>query len=232
MWNRLGNRKVQAFGAAISAAALVALAPLPAAAASRSIYVRTFVSVWVTASPGAIISLIQVCPAGGRLDPRFVESTELLALNPAMRLRSRELWPAGMVTRWTVIRPTSVTDLTGLQETLACRVEIGAASTYVGRVKTVVRIWGPAAARRGYAITLGSIVERNPLLFGAFESTQKLVGLRMINAVAHAPSSVEPETITGRTIRTTRRGTFSAVIQWNRLTSNLRPAADPPDDIL
>lgn len=133
------------------------IAPIPAAAAEPA--PRRIVSSHLSFSGfdqrmprGAVVSVIQTCPAGELLDKAQTrawnrEMDAGLAGEPNVRLASRELWVAGLVTRFRVVRTGGVPteDGFGLTTGAICtgRAPAGA-KTLTQRASTDVRVWGPA----------------------------------------------------------------------------------------
>ncbi len=144
------------------ACAGVLTAPLPASAHGPSrATTRPIVSSHLSFSgfsagmpAGAVVSVIQTCPSGSRLDERQTRAwhRELditLGGEPGVPLASRAFWVAGLVSRYRVVRTGGVptADGFGLVDGAVCtgRVSIGA-RTVTGRASTDVRVWGPAPA--------------------------------------------------------------------------------------
>jgi hypothetical protein len=111
-------------------------------------------------------------------------------LQPTVRRVSRELWPAGMVTRYRVVQAADVPrdDGFGLVNAAVCTGSAPLRATSAsGRATTDVRLWGPAPAGvRLFSVTLPAVTDR-PL--GA--------DLPYLTAVRAAGTSTAPGGVTG-----------------------------------
>lgn len=103
---------------------------------------------------GAVVSVVQTCPAGTLLDTAQTralnrELDPLLRAEPNVRLASRELWVAGLVSRYRVVRAGGVPteDGFGVPGAAVCTRRVpGTTRSLVSRASTDVRVWGPAPA--------------------------------------------------------------------------------------
>jgi hypothetical protein len=103
---------------------------------------------------GATISVIQRCPQGSALDKaatreRYPDLDAQLQGEPNVRLSSRELWVAGLVSRYRVVRRGGVPtqDGFGLANIAVCTTRVAAAATTLtGGASTDVRVWNRAPA--------------------------------------------------------------------------------------
>ena len=141
---------------AATACLAVGAAPMPAAAATGS---RSIVTTHLSASGfdekvpvGSVVSVVQTCPAGSLLDKAETrgfsrELDGILEAEPNVRLIGRELWVAGLVARYRVVRRGGVptADGFGVANVAVCTSRVRAGTTTVrGRASTDVRVWGPA----------------------------------------------------------------------------------------
>ncbi len=132
--------------------------PSPAAAAERRLVVSSHVSFTgfdANVQAGAVVSVLQRCPVGSRLDAAATRAYAVSIdgeLQSTVRRLSRELWTTGMVTRYRVLEAAEVPrdDGFGLVNAAVCTGTRPVRATSVtGRASTEVRVWGPAAAGRG-----------------------------------------------------------------------------------
>ena len=131
------------------AASVGVAAPGQAATGRTVTSVHASVSAVVGALPaGAGITVIQTCPKGSDLD-RGATRAVGEAHDPHLRRTSRELWPAGVATRYRVRTSVDATeDLALAVGVVVCRIHVGAHQRVVtGRATTDVRVWGPAPTR-------------------------------------------------------------------------------------
>ena len=144
--------------------------PLPVAAADVRPVVSShfsFTGFDAGLRAGAVVSVVQRCPAGSRLDraaTRAYAARSDAELQPSVRRVSRELWPAGMVSRYRVLQAAVVPrdDGFGLVNAAVCSGSRPVRATSVtGRASTEVRVWGPAAAgARLFSVTLAAVSDR------------------------------------------------------------------------
>ncbi len=141
--------------ALVAATALVAPAA-PATAASHKTVVNGHVSGSLVAGAlpvGAGITVIQYCPVGSDLDraaTRAARSEHDISEHDTRTLRvaSREYWPAGLVTRYTVRRAMRAGAETMMFSFAVCKSYTRASATrFAARAKVDLRVWGPAPAR-------------------------------------------------------------------------------------
>jgi hypothetical protein len=145
-------------------------APVPAAAAEVRPVVSNHVSFTgfgATVRPGAVVSVLQRCPSGSRLDRAATRAAATrfdAELQPTVRRLSRELWSTGMVTRYRVLQAAEVPrdDGFGLVNAAVCTGTRPAGATSVtGRASTEVRLWGPApSGSRLRTVTLAAVTDR------------------------------------------------------------------------
>jgi hypothetical protein len=139
--SRRAVRLVCACVVGLLAASVVAVQPA-AASAPTVIRLRSSVAVQVKIPAGSGVSLVQTCPAGSVLDVRATGSRAHPIRSSALALVSRELWPSGMVTRWTARRSTVTATAWQVTDAIVCRARVAAgARTYSGVVTTVIRLW-------------------------------------------------------------------------------------------
>ncbi len=144
--------------------------PLPATAAEVRPVVTSHISFTgfdARVQAGAVVSVLQRCPAGSRLDRAATEAAAAPGdpeLQSTVRRTSRELWPTGMVTRYRVLRAAAVPrdDGFGLVNTAVCTgTRPTRATSLRGRASTDVRVWGPAASgARVFSVTLVAVSDR------------------------------------------------------------------------
>jgi hypothetical protein len=183
-------------GALLAALLALAAVPAPAAAADVRRVVSTHVSFTgfdARVPAGAVVSVVQTCPIGSRLDRAATRASGARfdgELQPTVRRLSRELWPAGMVTRYRVLQAAAVPrdDGFGLVNAAVCTGGAPLRATSVsGRATTDVRLWGPAPAGvRLFSVTLPAVTDR-PL--GA--------DLPYLTAVRAAGASTSPGGVAG-----------------------------------
>jgi hypothetical protein len=150
--------------------ALTVAAPLPASAAEVRPVVTSHVSFTgfdATVRPGAVVSVLQRCPTGSRLDRAATRASATRfdgELQPTVRRVSRELWATGMVTRYRVLEAAAVPrdDGFGLVNAAVCTGTRAAQATSVtGRASTEVRLWGPTGSgSRLSSFTLAAVTDR------------------------------------------------------------------------
>lgn len=125
---------------AAAAAVLVALALPGAASAGTTKVVQVEISTRLATGwdfGGAVLTLIQVCPAGASLDPA---ASRVPVPSGTLRLVNRVLWPAGMVTRWR----SAGGGFGEVRVDTWCRQVVSATTrTYAASVRTITRLWGP-----------------------------------------------------------------------------------------
>jgi hypothetical protein len=116
---------------------------------------------------GAFVSVIQLCPAGSRLDKaatRAYSARTDAELQSTVRRVSRELWPTGMVSRYRVLSAATVPqdDGFGLVNAAVCTGQTSTRATSVSaRASTDVRVWGPASAgAQLFSVTLAAVTDR------------------------------------------------------------------------
>ena len=144
--------------------------PSPAAAAEVRPVVTSHVSFTgfdARVQAGAVVSVLQRCPAGSRLDraaTRAYATRTDAELQSTVRRVSRELWATGMVTRYRVLQAAKVPrdDGFGLVNAAVCTGTRPVRATSVtGRASTDVRVWGPAApGAELFSVTLAAVSDR------------------------------------------------------------------------
>jgi hypothetical protein len=122
-------------------------------AASRTLYTG-HISVSAVSGAlqvGATVSVLQYCTPGSALavtPTRQAEAEADSALDPHVKLASREFWPAGTVSRYRVVKPlTAGSPLPLLNAALCTSTVPSTATTAAGRGATDLRVWGPAPAK-------------------------------------------------------------------------------------
>ena len=142
--------------AVVCAALLAPTVPASAAGPSRPLVTThlSFTGFDAGVPAGATISVIQRCPQGSLLDKaetrkRYPDLDAQLQGEPNVRLSSRELWVAGLVSRYRVVRRGGVPteDGFGLANIAVCTARVAAAATSLtGQASTDVRVWNRAPA--------------------------------------------------------------------------------------
>jgi hypothetical protein len=145
-------------------------APLPAGAADVRPVVSSHVSFTgfdARVPAGAVVSVLQQCPSGSRLDRAATTASAVrfdAELQPTVRRVSRELWPTGMVTRYRVLQAADVPrdDGFGLVNAAVCTgTRPPSATSVTGRASTEVRLWGRApSGSRLRSFTLAAVTDR------------------------------------------------------------------------
>ena len=194
---------------------------------------------------GAVVSVVQTCPAGELLDKaqtraRNRELDRQNTAEPNVRLASRELWVAGLVTRFRVVRAGGVPtkDGFGLATFAICTRRVPAnAKTVTQRASTDVRVWGPAPSGvRLYSFT-GVFVSDGSVFRGRqpFVSTVRATGVTPSCGALHGGVRAKIRRlegglflVQGRTRRSIPRGHFSSMRSTYTVTTDLtRRMADP-----
>ncbi len=196
---------------------------------------------------GATISVIQRCPEGSLLDKaatgeRYPDLDSQLRGEPNVRLSSRELWVAGVVSRYRVVRRGGVPteDGFGVANIAVCTARVAAAATTLtGRASTDVRVWNRAPVGvRLYSFTGVSVQDAGrpdelPYLTavtaagvapskGALQS-----GVRAVQEVQNE-SSLGLVNVTGTTLRPVAPGRFVSMQSAYSFTTDLtRRMPDP-----
>jgi hypothetical protein len=231
--------------------ASVLAAPLPAHAVGRPVVTEhvSFTGFDARMPAGATISVIQRCPAGSRLDKAanrgFARQADQNA-GPTVRLVSRELWPAGLVSRYRVLRRGAVPfeDSFGLVNAAQCVGSVpNGARTLSGRGSTEVRVWGPATAGAAlFSNTLVSVTDRSRP--GPQEPDQPYLttvraagigatrgslpgGIRAVRSVVDDVSSVVG--LTGTLRRAVARGRFASMRNDYAFTADLTKREPDPN---
>ena len=226
--------------------------PVPAVAAEPA--TKKIVSSHLSASGfdqrmprGAVVSVIQTCPAGELLDKaqtraRNRELDRQNTAEPNVRLASRELWIAGLVTRFRVVRAGGVPteDGFGLATFAICTRRVPAdAKTVTQRASTDVRVWGPAPSGvrlysfTGVSVFDGSVVQdRSPFVStlratGVTPSCGALRGGVRANQQVHDSDALV--FVLGRTRRSIPRGHFSSMRSTYTVTTDLTRREAAPD---
>ena len=198
---------------------------------------------------GAVVSVIQTCPTGSSLDKARTraQNRELdaeVAAEPNVRLASRELWVAGLVTRYRVVRAGGVPteDGFGLASAAVCAQRVPVtARTVAGRGSTDVRVWGPAPAGAqlytftGVFVSDGPPTEDGPLPFvsrlratGVGPSAGALRG--GVRAVQQSQDDGVPLVIAeGTTRRSVTRGQFVSMRSSYAVATDLTRRQELPE---
>ena len=220
-----------------TAGLLGATVPADAAPAQRTL-VNGHVSVSGVEDPlprGANISVLQYCPAGSRLDQpstgtvqRQVDRT---VLDPRVRLTSRELWPAGLVSRYRVTRSTSGEPLVLFNLALCTSSVPGDTKMVTGRAATDLRVWGPAPTGLDLVNATAAVVTDRVDSEHVFATAMKAAGAAssqgsLINGVTALQEVVQESEIgavvaVGQTQRRVHRGTFISMRNTYSYTSDL-----------
>ncbi len=210
-------------------AAVVTALGLVAAPAGAAAPARTLTSGHISISAvsgslpvGATISVLQYCPARSALDVpatraavRQVDAT----LDPHVRLASRELWPAGTVSRYRTTRAVAADDAVALLDAVLCTSTAPAtAATVSGRAATDLRVWGPAAARLEVVNATVAVVTDDPDADHVFATAMRAGGVasstgsmrRAVDAVQSAAQEggLSAVAAVGVTSRRIPRGSF------------------------
>jgi hypothetical protein len=131
-------------------AAVALVLGVPPAQATTTITVNSVVrsQVGLTEAPGAILSIIHVCPTGSVLNRRLTRAL-IAPTPPGYRLLSRELWPRGMVTRWRLGGARVKGDNPPLPtQTVACAQTVSAGATrHTATISVTMRVWGPGPVK-------------------------------------------------------------------------------------
>ena len=235
--------------AAVVCAALLAPAvPASAAGPSRPLVTAHLSFTGVSAVPaGATISVVQRCPRGSALDraatrERYPDLDAQLRGEPNVRLSSRELWVAGLVSRYRVVRRGGVPteDGFGLANVAVCTARAAAAATTLtASASTEVRIWNraPAGVRlfsfTGVDVQDAGRPEELPYLTtvtaaGVAPSRAALPsGVRAVQETQNE-SGLGLVSVTGTTLRPVTPGRFVAVNSAYSFTADLtRRVPDP-----
>ncbi len=198
---------------------------------------------------GAVVSVVQKCPAGELLDKAQTRAWNRQfgaenAAEPNVRLASRELWIAGLVTRFRVVRAGGVptADGFGMLSGAICTRRVSAnAKAVTQRASTDVRVWGPAPSGvRLYSFT-GVFVSDGSVFRGQepFVSTLRATGVTpscgALRGGVRANQEVQNDSdalvfVFGRTRRSIPRGHFSSMRSTYTVTTDLtRRMAGPRD---
>lgn len=196
---------------------------------------------------GATISVIQRCPRGSVLDKaatqtQYPDVDAQLQGEPNVRLASRELWAAGLVSRYRVVRPGGVPteDGFGLLNIAVCTARVAAAATTLtGRASTDVRVWHRAPAGvRLYSFTGVHVQNAGSSDELPYLSTMRAMGVAP--STGASPSGVQavqtaqdesgsgPLQVTGTTLRQVTPGRFVSMQNAYSFTADLtRRMPDP-----
>ena len=225
-------------------------AAVPANAASAQ---RTLVNAHISISGvqnslprGATISVLQYCPSGSRLDQASTgtvqREVDRTVLDRRVRLTSRELWPAGLVSRYRVTRRTSGEPLVLLNLALCTSTVPGDATTVTGRAATDLRVWGPAPSGRNLINSTTAAVTDSVDSEHVFATAMKAAGVAsakgsLANGVKALQEVVQESEIgavvaVGQTQRRVRRGTFISMRNTYSYTSDLtRKVTETPSEL-
>ena len=228
---------------------LAPVAPASAATPARSL-VTTHVSFagFDSSMPaGATVSVIQRCPVGTVLDKaatreRYPELDLQLQGEPNVRLASRELWVAGLVSRYRVVRSGGVPteDGFGLINAAVCSGRAAPGSTALtGRASTDVRVWNRAPAGvRLYVLTSVEVQDSARSAELPYLSTVAGAGVAPssgalssgVRAVQAAETEAGPAflRVDGTTLRPVTPGRFASMNSSYSFTADLtRRVPDP-----
>lgn len=241
----------------LSALVVLSIAPSPAAAAEVRPVVTSHVSFTLFSASvpaGAVVSVLQRCPAGDRLDRAATQAQVRrndAELQSTVRLLSRELWPAGMVTRYRVVQAAEVPrdDGFGLINTAVCTgTRPAQATSYTGRASTEVRLWGPVpAGARVRSLTLAAVSDEPPSpdgagadyrtavqALGVSASRGALAGGVRASQVVHDDDGSGSVEATGATRRAVPHGRFASMRSSYAFTADLtrrNTATDAPPSL-
>jgi len=214
---------------ALTVTLTAALGVLAAPAGAATPAARTVTSGHISVSAvsgnlpvGATVSVLQFCPARSSLDraaTRAAERQADLALDPHVRLASREFWPAGTVSRYRVTRAVAADGAVPLLNAALCTGRAaGAATTVSGRAATDLRVWGPAPARLEVVNATVALVTDEPDADHVFATVMKAGGVASstgslrgaVTAVQHAAQheGLSAVAAVGQTTRRVPRGSF------------------------
>lgn len=223
-------------------ATLTAALGVVAAPASGATPVRTLTSGHISISAvsgslpvGATISVLQFCPARSTLDKaatRDVERQVDQALDPRVRLASREFWPAGTVSRYRVTRAVAVDSAVPVLNAALCTSTAATTATTVsGRAATDLRVWGPAPSRLEVANATVAVVTDDPDADHVFATVMKAGGVAsstgsLRGAVTAVQSTAQQEGLSavaavGQTTRRVPRGSFISMKNHYNYVSDL-----------
>lgn len=231
------SRSVAVLG--VAGAAVLAVAG-PAGAATTPARVVLTGSVSVSAVRGALpvgadLSVVQTCPQGSVLDRTQTAAAEHAmdaATDPHLRLASRELWVAGIVSRYSVRTATTATTVLPLVDAVLCSTPVAPAATTVsGTASTDLRVWGPAPAGVqlvNATVTLVTDTAAADYVYatvmraaGAGASRGSLPGaVHAVQATAQK-AGIGAVSATGRSSARVRRGQFVSIYNSYRYTSDL-----------
>lgn len=232
------SRTVLALTAALTATLSISAAPAGAATAAPRALTSGHVSVSAVSGSlpvGATVSVLQFCPAGSTLDKagtgeaaRQVDGT----LDRHVRLASRELWPAGTVSRYRVTRAVPADDAVPLLNAVLCTSSVAAGATAVsGRAATDLRVWGPAPSRLEVANATVAVTTDDPDADDVFATVMKAGGVASsagslrgaVTAVQRtaAQEGLSAVAAVGQTTRRVPRGSFISMQNSYSYTSDL-----------
>lgn len=225
------SRPVLSTCLALAAASAVGVVAAPTSEAASS--GRGAVSLHVAASavagalaPGAGVTVVMSCPAGTDLVGRAF-SHDVEDHDARLRLRSAEVWPAGAVFRYEVVRPVTAARPAAVVDGVACLTHLRRRATVVrGTASTDLRVWGPAPAHvvLDTATVVGVTDPARPgrdlaTLVHAAGVGASHGSVRGAVAAAQAEfgdAHVRGVEAAGRTTRVVRRGRFASML--NRYT--------------
>ena len=195
---------------------------------------------------GAVVSVIQTCPAGELLDKAQTRAQNRRfdaehGAEPNVRLASRELWVAGLVSRFRVVRAGGVPTKDGfglLTGAICTRRAPANAKTVTQRASTDVRVWGPAPSGvrlysfTGVFISDGSVVQDRMPFVSTLRATGVTPSCGALRGGVRAKQEVHDSDalvfVNGRTGRSIPRGHFSSMRSTYTVTTDLtRRMADP-----
>jgi len=224
----------RAVGLTAAVTGILLASAVPSNAASTRPIQTGVVSITGVSGPlhaGATISVVQVCPTGTKIAREVTRGAGQLHTG-GVRVASRELWPAGMVTRFRVVREMHAEDSALLFTALACKMRVAGSTTLVrGRATVDVRLWGPADSRVVLLNAVTLVVASNLLTGTDYATTMKAVGVNSNHAsVQHAVRAMQAEfneagsglvIAAGETRKAVARGTFASMQSHFRFRGHL-----------
>ena len=231
-------RSAPAVAVTAAATALAVAVPAQAGAAATRPLVSGQVSVSAVSGAlpvAAVISVVQSCPAGSKLDRAATRSTVLEAdkeLDPSLRWASREYWVAGTVSRYRVVRKTTARTPVALLGAVLCTSSVPTtAKTVTGRASTDLRVWGPAPSDLLLANGTAAVVTDDPEAEQVFATAMRAGGVAsskgsLTNALTAVQEVTQEEGIgavaaVGETSRRVRRGSFVSMLNSYSYVSDL-----------
>jgi hypothetical protein len=146
---------------------------------------------------------------------------------PGYRFVGTEYWSAGTVSRWRM-RSWAATS-SSVWSFAVCRVTVpSAATSYTGRIKTTIRLWGPAAAQSQIHVSMSHEAASSTELaadmsYQPMDTSLRRTGLAARNAVAvFYPRATGVGEVRGRTLGRLLPGRYAEITNWTDLTTHFR----------